>query len=136
MESNVLERAVALGNRLGQAFVLTVDGNSAPHLASAGRMEALGDQRISISEWFCPGTLSNLQVNPRISVVVWDPAEDTGFQMVGESEGVTEEAMMDGFTGEAGEGSPLPQVERTILVRVEKVLHFSHAPHSDLEEQS
>ena len=29
---------------------------------------------------------------------------------------------------------PIPQVERELLIRVDKVLAFSHAPHSDAEE--
>lgn len=134
MEPDPLGHAVALGKRLGQAFVLTADENGVPHLASASRLESAGGRRVSLSEWFCPGTLSNLQINPHISVVVWDSGADEGFQMVGESEGVTEEAVMDGFTGAGSKASHFPQVERTILVRVDRVIRFSQAPHSDQEE--
>ncbi len=134
MDPKALERPLALGKRLGRAFVLTADENGVPHMAAASRIDPSGDQHISISEWFCPGTLANLQINPHVSIVVWDPEEDVGFQMVGESEGWTEEAMMNGFTGDTPGESAFPQVERRVLVRVEKVIRFSHAPHSDLEE--
>jgi hypothetical protein len=42
--------------------------------------------------------------------------------------------MMNGFSPAAELDSPMPQVERKVLVRVDKVLVFSHAPHSDLED--
>jgi len=134
MEPDGLKRALALGKRLGQAFVVTADGDGVPHMASARRLEPAGDHRISLSEWFCPGTLSNLQVNPHISVVVWDSGKDEGFQMIGDSEGISERSMLDGFTGGPAEVSHVPQVEREILVRVERVIRFSQAPHSDQEE--
>ena len=66
-------------------------------------------------------------------MVVWDPTPDRGYQVVGEVEKIEEQAMMNGYSAETESRSPLPQVERKLLVKVEKVLAFSHAPHNDLD---
>jgi hypothetical protein len=134
MSRETIGRAVELGSAVGHMFVATADADGLPHIAASRRISSEPDGRIGISEWFCPGTLENLQVNPRISVVVWDPQKDTGFQILGRSEKVEDLSVMDGLSPELEAEPPLPQVERKILVQVDKVIHFSHAPHSDMEE--
>ena len=42
--------------------------------------------------------------------------------------------MMNGYSPEIDEITVIPQVKNRLLVRVDKVIAFSHAPHSDLEE--
>lgn len=134
MKPELLERAVRLGKRIGVALLATSDEKGMPHMAASSRIEAEGYPRVAISEWFCPGTLSNLQGNPQISIVVWDPESDTGFQLLGESEGIQETAVMNGLLSGPQEKHPIPQVQRKILVRVERIVRFCHAPHNDLEE--
>jgi hypothetical protein len=132
MTKELIQKAVSMGTRVGYALVATCDDKGLPHLAASGKIEAEPDGHIGVSEWFCPGTLSNLEVNPRISIVVWDPATDAGFQLIGESVGVLEMAILDGFIPSSQKITP--QVERKIRIRVDKIMDFSHAPHSDEEE--
>lgn len=134
MGSNSIEKAVNLGNELGHVFLATADADGLPHLAASGRLTAEPDGTLGISEWFCPGTLTNLQLNSRVSVVIWNPDNDKGYQILGHCEKVEDLSMMDGFSPESEKEAPLPQVERKIFVRVNKILHFSQAPHSDVEE--
>lgn len=134
MKQEVLEQAVILGRRLGRVLVATAGKNGLPHIAASSRIDPVGDDCVSISEWFCPGTLSNLQVNPKVSIVIWDPQSDTGFQLLGRSQEVQDIAMMDGLQPSDEKTAPFPQVERKILVKVERILHFSHAPHNDVED--
>jgi len=133
MKIEILKKAMALADQVGYVLVATADRRGLPHVASSRRIELRPDGRIAVSEWFCPGTLSNLQQNPKISLVVWEPATDIGFQMLGTTEGVEDLSMMDGFSP-AAERKDLPQVERRILVKVDQLVRYSHAPHSDLEE--
>jgi hypothetical protein len=42
--------------------------------------------------------------------------------------------MMNGYSAETEKKAPMPQVEKKLVVRVAKILAFSHAPHSDVEE--
>jgi hypothetical protein len=131
--SELIRKAVDMANRVGYALVATSDRNGLAHVAASRRVEAEPGNRVAVSEWFCPGTLANLQENPQISVVVWDPASDKGYQVIGKSVALEDTAMMDGFSP-AVEENPPPQVERKIRIEVNRILDFSHAPHSDQEK--
>ena len=89
---------------------------------------------MAVAAWFCPGTVDNLRQNRKISLVVWDAAADIGYQLLGEVEKVEELSVLDGYVPGEEEKPPLPQVERQLLVRLEKIIDFSHAPHSDVED--
>lgn len=132
-KTELIRKAVDMANRVGYALVATSDRKGLPHVAASRRVEAEPDNHVSVSEWFCPGTLANLQENPQISVVVWDPATDKGYQIIGKSAAMEDTAMMDGFSP-AVEENPPPQVERKIRIQVDRILDFSHAPHSDEEK--
>ena len=128
-----LDTAIDLAEKLGHVFVATADSSGMPHVAAAAQLNKASDDHVAVSAWFCPGTVANLGDNHRISLVVWDPPSDRGFQLLGAVENIAEQAMMNGYAPDAELEAPMPQVERKLLVRVEKVLAFSHAPHSDLE---
>jgi predicted pyridoxine 5'-phosphate oxidase superfamily flavin-nucleotide-binding protein len=131
---DTLERAVALAGNLRHVLVATADEDGLPHIASAGRLNAAPGGHVALAEWFCPGTLANLQQNRRISIVVWDAERDIGYQLLGEVEEVRELEMLDGYVPGEENRPPLPQVERELLVNVTKILAFSQAPHSDVAE--
>jgi uncharacterized protein len=134
MRAEALRDALALAGRLRHVFVATADAAGRPHLAAAGALTSAGENRVAVGAWFCPGTLANLAANPRLAVVVWDAEADVGHQLVGEAEGVEDLAMMDGYERELETRGPLPQTQRRILMRVQQVTGFTHAPHSDVEE--
>ena len=126
-----LEQALALAETVKTVLVATADSDGCPHVAAAGKIEALPDGRVAVSEWFCPGTVSNLEKNPRISLVVWDSGTDAGYQLSGETEQVEESAFLNGYLPEGEGARPLPQTRRRLTVRVIKLLAFSRAPHTD-----
>ncbi len=134
MNRKVLQQAVSLAQKMKNVFVVTSDRSGLPHMAAAGKLAYSADNRVEVAAWFCPGTVANLEENRRISLVVWDPLRDLGYQLLGEAEKVEELAMMDGYVLGEGENPPLPQVERQLTVRVDKITDFRHAPHSDREE--
>ncbi len=135
MKRETIEKAVALARGLKHMLLATADSHGMPHIAASGRITVESDTGIGISQWFCPHTLANLQTNPRISVAVWDPETDTGYQILGECEKVEDLSVMDGYSPDMEKKAPPPQVERKIVVHVHQVLRFSHAPHSDVEEE-
>lgn len=71
--------------------------------------------------------------NPRVSLVVWGPAGGDGCQLLGRVDKVEEVGVLDGYAPAVEKGRPLPQVECRLVVRVEKVLSFTPAPHTDEE---
>jgi hypothetical protein len=134
MNANTILKAVDLGKRMKHVFVATADNRGLPHLAAAGTIRIVSENQIAIEAWFCPGTLQNILCNPMISVVAWDPATDIGHQILGKMEKIEDIAILDGFSPDIETGAQLPQSERRLIVRVDKVLAFSHAPHSDVVE--
>jgi hypothetical protein len=134
MNQKTLNQAIVLAQRLQHVFVATADGKGLPHMGAAGKLALTPEGRVAVAAWFCPMTLANLQKNRRVSLVIWDPKVDTGYQLLGETEKVEEIAIMDGYAPGVELHPPLPQVERRLLVRVDKIIDFKHAPHSDMEE--
>jgi hypothetical protein len=84
-------------------------------------------------EWFCPATVANLAANRSIGLIVWNQKTDMGYQLLGECEKVEELGIMNGYSPGLEDQKPLPQVERKIIVRINKITDFKLAPHSDLE---
>jgi hypothetical protein len=134
MHAEAIKQAVELGRQMKKVYVATADDNGRPHLAVAGAITRESADRIGVDAWFCPGTVRNIEKNPNISVVAWDPAADAGHQMVGAVEAVRETAMMDGHTPEMEGRPPLPQAERKLIIHVTETLAFSQAPHADETE--
>lgn len=133
IKPEIIQAALALGQKVGHVFVATADSEGFPHVAAAGRLYFGSDEILVVAAWFCPGTIENLQHNPRISLVVWDTDTDTGYQLIGNVEKVEETAIMNGYSPELENLGPSPQVERQLFVKVNKVMGFTHAPHSDLD---
>ena len=129
-----IQKALELADQLQHVFVATADAKGLPHVATAGKLKLESDGRVAVTAWFCPGTVDNLQDNHSIALVVWDSTGDTGYQLVGEVQRMEELAFLDGYTPGVEDSTPSPQVERQLIIRVDTVLAFSHAPHSDVEE--
>ncbi len=134
MSFDTLHKAVDLGRRMKGVYVSTANARGLPHLAFATAVEIISGNRISVEEWFCPGTVQNVRENPLISVVSWNPDTDTGFQVLGKVEKMEETAMLNGFSPET-EDVPMPQTERKLIILVDQVLSFSAAPHGDKVEK-
>lgn len=133
MKSKSLEKALKLAEQVKHIFVATADGRGWPHLAAAGRVALTPEQHVVVSEWFCPGTVANLQVNPRLSIVVWDAGKDAGYQIIGEMEEIKDLDMIDGYSPSVEGKHRFPQVERQLLVHVDSVMEFKRSPHTDVE---
>ena len=134
MNKETIENVLEMAEDLKHVYVATADEGGLPHISAAGKLEITSEGDLAVSEWFCPGTLSNAQVNPKVSLVVWRPDIDTGYQILGKIIEIRDLAILDGYTQEPGGFSQIPQVQRQLIIRAEKVISFQHAPHSDLEQ--
>jgi hypothetical protein len=132
MKEQSLKEAFSLADR-GLVLIATVDDEHIPHIAAAGDMSLVEDGRIALTDWFCPGTISNARPGRSVSVVAWAPQDDDGRQMIGKVNRLEDVAMLSGHAPER-ERDGLPQVERRLVVEVERTLRFRKAPHSDQEE--
>ncbi|MBI2852564.1 MAG: pyridoxamine 5'-phosphate oxidase family protein [Chloroflexi bacterium] len=135
MGTEALAEAQQLAEKVGHVFIATAGKDGWPHLAAAKAMKLMPGGRAEVNEWFCPGTVANLKVNPRVSIVIWDESGDRGYQLLGEMEKMMDIGLLDGYTPEMKSKFIIPQVESQLVLRVERVIPFRHAPHSDVEEQ-
>lgn len=133
MKMAKLEKAVSLAKKVGYVFIATANAEGISHIAAAGKMELSGKGCVSVTEWFCSQTVANLQENKCTSIVVWDPASDNGYQLLGQLEKVEDSGILDGYVPNE-EKLHLPQVERKLLIKIEKILDFRCGPHSDTED--
>lgn len=132
MNTELFSEAVAMAQDRQHVFITTADAGGWPHLTSVGGFALAADRHVELSDWFCPLVENNLQQNSKITIVVWDIATDRGYQMLGEVEAVT---ALEGIM-QSQEGHPLfGQSPKSLRVRVDKVLYFSHAPHDDVEPE-
>ena len=134
MKIDKIKHVVAIAEKTQQVFVATADTAGSPHIACAGKLTVENSGLLAVTEWFCPGTVANLQKNKNISIIVWDKLTDTGFQVLGWVESIQDMAVLDGYSPAVEKQHPLPQVERKLLIKVEKILDFKLGPHSDIEE--
>jgi general stress protein 26 len=134
MDAKTLKKAIALAARTGTIFIATADGRGVPHVAAATKAALTPQGRVALTEWFCPGTIANLKKNPRVSLVIWDKKNDAGYQLIGEAEQVEDICMLNGYDPKTEGKIAVPQVERRIIMRINKVIDFTHAPHTDREE--
>jgi hypothetical protein len=128
-----LDAALEVFARVGRCWVATSGADGSPHLATANGMERRPGEPagLTVSYWFCPRTVENLEHNTRVSITVWDPAVDQGYQLVGAVRRVEDRAWLDGFDAREEPDASYPSVERALVVEVAEVLAFRHAPHGD-----
>ena len=132
MSTDNLKDALDLAQKLRHLFVATSGKEGLPHIAAAARIEIAPSGLLAVTSWFCPQTVANLEDNKRVSLVVWDQNRDIGFQLLGEAENILEVGYLDEFVPELEFEKKISHVQRQLLVRVDKIIEFRHAPHSDL----
>lgn len=132
----------------GHVLIASADADGRPHLATADEATVSGPGLLTITAWFCPGTLANLSQNPHLTVLTWKPSDGRGYQLVGQVESVEEVAVLNGYSPEidsarnsektAGQRTspedgeaPIPQVQRRLQLRVTQVFVFTDGPHRD-----
>lgn len=131
MNNQLLKQAVEITENGGYIIIATTDKNGTPHIATAGKLECddIKDV-IKVTEWFCSKTVANLRIKKQISVAVWNPEMDKGYQLQGNLIEVRDKAVLDGYTKEELQ-EQIPQAKRELLIKVELITEFSQAIHSD-----
>jgi predicted pyridoxine 5'-phosphate oxidase superfamily flavin-nucleotide-binding protein len=133
MLKDEIEKASALAKAVGYVLVATSGENGVPHLCAAGQLEVAGDDCVAVTEWFCPGTIANTDKNRNISVVSWDADSDEGYQLIGTVRQSLDVGVLDGVSPRDEIAGNMPQVEKRLVIDVEKVVSFKMQPHTDKE---
>lgn len=112
------------------ALLASASSEGEPHLAAGYGLRVVGDNHVIFDAWFCHRTLENIAGNPKVAVMVLDREGREGYQLTGEVEKTEEVAILNGFVPTA-EKPGTPQVEETLLVRIDAVTSFSGGIHTD-----
>jgi hypothetical protein len=131
MKESAVRQAVTMAAEGLPVFLTTVGPGGMPHLTTVGAVALLDRDHLRLTEWFCPQTVENTRDNRRVSLTVWDPAHNTGWQLTGQVEVIESAAMMDGYDPNA---EPMPQILSMLDLHVEQAMRFHHGPHTDKEE--
>lgn len=91
------------------------------------------NELLEVSFWLCPRTISNLQVNKNVALIMWEPEENWGFQLLGHVEDMHESGILDGYMPGSDEARYIPQVCWQLHVSVKSIMEFKHALHNDTE---
>ena len=133
MNKNTLNEISLLAQQ-GFTLLAVCDESGCPHVAAAGKLEYYDGEQVAVTDWFCPGIAANASSGKPVSIVVWVPDRDIGHQLTGKVKQVVDYGAPDGYAPLGEKYKPLPQMQRTLIVTVDKIVAFSKAPHSDLEE--
>jgi hypothetical protein len=131
MNGKKLERAIELGKRVEHLFLALMGADNFPYVNSAREIEQVAENQFAIEEWICPLTVKHLSENPKMAVLIWDPASDDGYEILGEVLMFESQAFLNGFAPEVEKDAYLPQVKRKLIIRAEKITAFSHALRCD-----
>jgi uncharacterized protein len=134
MNRETFENIERMSLKVGHIMIATADKKGLPHIAAATMISPVSDREVHVDGWFCERTEQNLRENPKIALVVWDREFDHGYQLLGESSGEKDIAIMDGYSPEMEEVGNFPQFERELYVKVTSILEFKHAIHNDREK--
>ncbi|MBE0534859.1 MAG: pyridoxamine 5'-phosphate oxidase family protein [Phycisphaerae bacterium] len=136
MTRELLGEVVALAHQAGFICLATANAEGMPHITAAGSLERGAQGELLIKEWFCPGTVANLQTNSAVAVAVWDLRRDVGYQLLGHVDRIEDLAVTDGYAPQVESKHVLPQVEKQLVIHVEKILDFTLAPHCDVPAEA
>lgn len=128
MDTQTYDEAINMAEARQHLYIATADENGYPHLSSAGSFVPLSRKRVEVGDCFCPTLLRNLTQNSRVSLVVWDIATDVGYQFLGEVEAA---ATPEGILISGSDINSIGLEGDVIRIRVDRVMRYSHAPHSD-----
>jgi hypothetical protein len=84
MDSKKLERAIEQGKRAEHFFIALVGSDGFPYVTSARQIEQVGNNQFAIEEWVCPLTVKHVKENPKMAVLIRDPAVGNGYEILGE----------------------------------------------------
>ena len=117
MALDVLEQIPGIDKKTHVVFMVTCDGEGLSHSDGIMSIESLSEQDLKIRGWFSGKLISNLESNPKVSLIIWNIQEHRGYQLKGICTRKMQIAFLDGFL--QGNEADMPQIEWELMVRVD-----------------
>ncbi len=132
MDWDRINAAIKIAEKLQYFFIATANDRGVPHVATAGELVLKSPDMVEVSFWFCPTTIDNLQQNKKVSLIIWDAKENSGYQLLGEAGETYISKTLDGYVAKVEGGKKFSQSYLSVTVRVETIMDFVHALHNDI----
>lgn len=101
------------------AFVATASKSGKPNVSPKGSLRVIDDEHVAFAEIASPKTIANLKENPRIAVIVLDPATWAGCRLAGTAEIVESGNLMETFRSQF---EPLKMKVRSVVrIKIEEI---------------
>lgn len=117
-----LEQVMHWAGQARHMLLATVDQTETPHLTPVEECRHAGGDRIAVQAWIDIPDLRRREGRSRLALLLWDK-DGNGYQLKGQMVRSQETAVLDGLA-EVEERVHFPQVERTLLMRVDGIEEF------------
>jgi len=116
------EEAKKIISEVMPALVATAGKDGKPNVSPKGSFYVLDDEHVAFAEIASPRTLANLQENPQLSAIVFDPATRKGCRIWGTAEILDSGDLFDAIAAKySGMGM---KVRHLVKVAVEEAVTF------------
>ena len=117
------EEAKKLIGEYSPALVATASKNGKPNVSLKGSFRVLDDEHVIFADIASPRTVANLQENPQLSVIVFDPATCRGCRIWGKAVEILDSgSLFDTISAEFAKMKM--EVKHLVKVAVDEVVTF------------
>jgi len=121
MMSDLIQRTLETEKEDKEFFLITANRRGIVHADLVHHMAVIeGDVRVQ--EWFSPLTLSDLEENKHVTLVIWDPKIQQGYQLEGKWKELKEQAPLGDHLPNKEE--LFPQVAWDLRIAIQSVMPF------------
>ena len=103
-------------------FIATADKAGRPNVSPKGSFQVLDDEHVIFADVMSPRTIANLQENPQVSAIVFDPATNHGCRVWGDAEILDSGEVFDRVNHQLAEMQM--QAKHVVIVSVEAFATF------------
>jgi len=123
-----LKEVISFSKNIEYVFISTSGKEGVPVIDTVKTIELISGNKILIKEWLCDCTAINLNENKNCNLLAWDEETDAGYQLTGKVSEMQTLAFLEGYEVGQKDSKTLPQVLWRIIIDIESVGEFSHAP--------
>ncbi len=107
------------------AYVATCSRDGRPHVVPKGSLAVLDDEHLVFADLYTGLTRRNLEENPRIAVVIVNPAAYTGYEIRGRAEMIERGPLFDQLAAKVTHGQMMyHRAKHAVKIRIDEVVEL------------